>query len=92
MVEVWNDDNVRRIMTVAIHKLADDASRIDVSTRLRRAIAANDLALVKRILKNNRSYLTNPDFSDKCNTSLHLAAQYGFIEVVVRVGHVLSGE
>lgn len=63
---------------------------IDVPTRLRRAIAANDLGLVKRILKNNPAYLTNPDFKDKSNTSLHLAAQYGFLEIcehLIALGH-----
>ena len=51
--------------------------------RLRRAILLNDLALVKRIIRNNPSFLRNPDFQDKSNTSLHLAAKAGFTEVAV---------
>lgn len=58
--------------------------RIDVPVRLRRAIQDNDLPLVRRIVKNNASYLQNPDFNDLGNTSLHLAAANGFLEVVVR--------
>lgn len=54
-----------------------------VPVRLRRAILQNDVLLVKRIVKNNPSYLRNPDFSDKSNTSLHLAAIKGHIDVVV---------
>jgi len=58
-------------------------SRIDVSTRLRRAIHLNDLTLVKRIIKNNPQSLQNPDFGDNGNTSLHLAAQLGLLEIAV---------
>jgi len=58
--------------------------RIDVSRRLRRAILLNDLPLVRRILRNNPFYLRNPDFADKSNTSLHLAARCGFTSIVVR--------
>lgn len=54
-----------------------------MSARLRQAIADKDLVLVKRILKNNPSYLQNPDFSDKSNTSLHLAAQLGCLDIAV---------
>ncbi|KAF2274853.1 ankyrin [Westerdykella ornata] len=63
---------------------------IDVSRRLRRAILLNDLVLVKRIVKNNPTYLLNPDFEDKCNTSLHLAAKHGFIQIaefLIEQGH-----
>ena len=59
-------------------------SRIDVSTRLRRAILLNDLLLTKRIVRNNPKWLLNPDYDDKSNTSLHLASREGFIEIVVR--------
>ncbi|KAJ4303773.1 Target of rapamycin complex 2 subunit avo2 [Kalmusia sp. IMI 367209] len=55
--------------------------RIDVPRRLRRAILLNDLDLVKRIVHNNPTYLQNPDFEDKSNTSLHLAARCGFTAV-----------
>ena len=58
--------------------------RIDVSTRLRRAIHLNDLVLVKRIIKNNPTSLRNHDFGDNGNTSLHLAAKLGLLEVAVR--------
>jgi hypothetical protein len=58
--------------------------RIDVSRRLRRAILLNDLPLVKRIIRNNPQILRNPDFADKSNTSLHLAARNGFTQIAVR--------
>jgi uncharacterized protein len=56
-------------------------TQVDLS--LRQAILLNDIALVERILKNNPSYLHNPDFADKSNTSLHLAAQHGREEIAV---------
>ncbi|KAI9726842.1 MAG: hypothetical protein M1834_008598, partial [Cirrosporium novae-zelandiae] len=68
-------------------------NRIDISIRLRRAIVLNDLLLVKRILKHNPAYLQNPDFTDKSNTSLHLAAKYGFVELadyLINTGHETS--
>ncbi|GAB7347476.1 hypothetical protein MBLNU459_g4388t2 [Dothideomycetes sp. NU459] len=55
---------------------------IDPSIRLRRAILLNDVLLVKRIVQSNPTLLQNPDFDDKSNTSLHLAAQSGFEEIV----------
>lgn len=58
-------------------------SRIDVPRRLRRAILLNDLSLVKRIIRNNPKYLLNPDFEEKSNTSLHLAAKHGFTQIAV---------
>ncbi|KAF1939599.1 ankyrin [Clathrospora elynae] len=63
---------------------------IDVPRRLRRAITLNDLPLVTRIISNNPAYLRNPDFSDKSNTSLHLAAQLGYTgiaEYLIEQGH-----
>jgi hypothetical protein len=62
---------------------AKSRSRVDVPRRLRRAILQNDLPLVKRILDANPAYLQNPDLSDKSNTSLHLAAQKGYVEIAV---------
>ncbi len=56
---------------------------LTVATRLRRAINLNDVALVKRIVKNNPGKLRNPDLNNNGNTSLHLAAQLGFLEIVV---------
>jgi hypothetical protein len=35
-------------------------------------------------VKNDPALLTNPDFEDKGNTSLHLAARLGVYEIVVR--------
>lgn len=64
--------------------------RIDVPRRLRRAILLNDLPLVKRIIRNSPTYLKNPDWEDKSNTSLHLAAKYGFVgiaEFLIEQGH-----
>ena len=43
-----------------------------------------DLELVKRIVKNNPRHLKNADFEDKSNTSLHLAARYGYAAIAVR--------
>lgn len=51
--------------------------------RLRRAILLNDLVLVKRIIKNNPSFLRNPDFENRSNTSLHLCAKHGFLDIAV---------
>ncbi|KIW66484.1 hypothetical protein PV04_05817 [Phialophora macrospora] len=67
------------------------AFRVDLS--LRQAILLNDIALVERILRNNPSYLHNPDYADKSNTSLHLAAQYGLEEIaefLISLGHDCS--
>lgn len=64
--------------------------RIDVSLRLRRAILLNDLPLVQRIIRANPNRLRNPDFDDKSNTSLHLAARHGFTaiaEFLIECGH-----
>ncbi|KAF2656011.1 ankyrin [Lophiostoma macrostomum CBS 122681] len=65
-------------------------TRIDVPRRLRRAILLNDLSLVKRIVRNNPTYLINPDFADKSNTNLHLAAKNGFTQIaefLIESGH-----
>jgi len=56
---------------------------IDVSLRLRRAIFSSDAGLVKRIVQHKPEALENPDFADKSNKSLHLAAKQGSVEVVV---------
>jgi hypothetical protein len=64
-------------------------TRVDLS--LRQAIVLNDVALVERILKNNPSILHNPDFADKSNTSLHLAARYGLEEIAVGPRNVDDG-
>ncbi|KAF8536032.1 ankyrin repeat-containing domain protein [Trichophaea hybrida] len=53
---------------------------IDVSVRLRRGIHADNLLIVKRILKNNPKSVFNPDLAG--NTSLHLAAQFGHLSIV----------
>ena len=59
--------------------------RCETSRRLREAIILNDLSMVKRLLKQKPTLLQNPDFEDKSNTSLHLAAKYGHVEVAVSV-------
>ncbi|KAL9122070.1 MAG: hypothetical protein Q9187_001371 [Circinaria calcarea] len=67
---------------------------IDVSVRLRRAIHLNDFVLVKRIVKNNPGKLRNPDFTDQGNTTLHLAAKLGRLELAeffIDVGHEDDG-
>lgn len=58
---------------------------IDPSIRIRRAIHLNDLSLLQRIIKNNPNLVQNIDFADNGNTSLHLAAQLGHLEIAVRV-------
>ncbi|PGH00433.1 hypothetical protein AJ79_08206 [Helicocarpus griseus UAMH5409] len=72
--------------------LEDVAAMVDipVHARLRNAILSNDVLLVKRIIKNNPSFLENPNFEDKSNTSLHLAAILGYLEIIellVSFGH-----
>jgi hypothetical protein len=62
-----------------------DIHRIDVSIRLRRAIHLNDPLLGRRIIQNNIHALRNPDFDDKSNTSLHIAAKLGYVEITVRL-------
>jgi hypothetical protein len=44
----------------------------------------NDLPLVQRIVRNNPDYLRNPDYQEKSNTNLHLAAKLGFTQIAVR--------
>lgn len=64
--------------------------RIDPSTRLRRAIHLNDVLLVQRLVRTHPKLLLNPDFTDRSNTSLHLAAAHGFTEIVrflIQAGH-----
>jgi len=63
---------------------------IDASVRLRRAIHLKDVPLVQRIVNANPKLLQNPDFADKSNTSLHLAAQAGLVEIaelLLNAGH-----
>ncbi|RMZ80794.1 hypothetical protein DV737_g2841, partial [Chaetothyriales sp. CBS 132003] len=64
--------------------------RAEASARLREAIAANDGSLMKRLLDSSPTLLQNPNFADKSNTSLHLAAQYGHAEIaeyLISLGH-----
>lgn len=65
-------------------------TRIDVPTRLRRAIHLNDLLLVRRIIRNHPTSLHNPDDSDNGNSSLHLAARLCRVDIVVRLRSHLS--
>lgn len=58
---------------------------IDPSIRIRRAIHLNDLSLLQRIIKKNPNLVQNINFADNGNTSLHLAAQLGHLEIAVRV-------
>ncbi|PGH15281.1 hypothetical protein AJ80_05634 [Polytolypa hystricis UAMH7299] len=61
---------------------------LEVSIRLRRAILVNDVLLVKRIVKANPAFLHNPNFEDKGNTSLHLAAIFGHLDIIkILVSH-----
>ena len=65
------------------------ASSTGNSLRLRQAILSNDIALVERLLKADPHLLHNPDFNDKSNTSLHLAAQAGHIDLAVSIFRTL---
>jgi uncharacterized protein len=60
-------------------------TRLDVSIRLRRAITLNDALLVKRIVTQHQKEIRNPDVQDRSNTSLHLAAKLGCVEIAVSV-------
>ncbi|EEY17175.1 conserved hypothetical protein [Verticillium alfalfae VaMs.102] len=65
---------------------------IEATTRVRRAIIANDASLVKRILNSNPQALHSPDASPEglSNSNLHLAAFLGHVEVcrvLVDLGH-----
>ncbi|OJD12710.1 hypothetical protein AJ78_06742 [Emergomyces pasteurianus Ep9510] len=67
-----------------------DMVDLPVHVRLRSAILWNDVLLAKRIIKNNPRFLENPNFEDKSNTSLHLAAILGNLEIIkllVSFGH-----
>ncbi|OMP81513.1 Target of rapamycin complex 2 subunit AVO2 [Diplodia seriata] len=67
---------------------------INVEIRLRRAIRLNDLVLVRRIVRNNPRVLQNPDFENRSNTSLHLAARDGFTDIaafLIDAGHENDG-
>ncbi|KAH6690034.1 ankyrin repeat-containing domain protein [Verticillium dahliae] len=62
------------------------------TTRVRRAIIANDASLVKRILNSNPQALHSPDASPEglSNSNLHLAAFLGHVEVcrvLIDLGH-----
>ena len=61
------------------------------STRLREAIIVDDISLVKRLLAANGALLQSPNYEDKSNTSLHLAAKYGHAELAVSSSHSLPG-
>ncbi|KAI9787666.1 MAG: hypothetical protein M1839_000197 [Geoglossum umbratile] len=57
------------------------AIMIDPSIRLRRAIHRNDLLLVRRIVRNHRKVLQNPD--QRADSSLHVAAREGLVEIAL---------
>jgi hypothetical protein len=64
--------------------------RIDPSTRLRRAIQLADPVLVARLIRLHPTLLANPDFANKSNTSLHLAASTGCVPIIallIAAGH-----
>jgi ankyrin repeat protein len=64
--------------------------RIDPSTRLRRAIQLADPVLVARLIRLHPTLLSNPDFANKSNTSLHLAASTGCVPIIallIAAGH-----
>ncbi|OAA65384.1 Ankyrin repeat-containing domain protein [Niveomyces insectorum RCEF 264] len=71
-------------------------ARIDPSIRIRRAIYANDVLLVKRILKSHPHLLHNPDVSHTglSNSNLHLSASLGHLSIcqfLVEAGHEQTG-
>ena len=60
--------------------------RIAPSTRLRRALHLRSLPLVRRIILSHPydlDLLRNPDPEDLGNTSLHLAAKLGLVDIAV---------
>lgn len=62
--------------------------RISPSVRLRRALELRSLSLVKRIILSNPdapSLIRNHDPDDKGNTSLHIAARMGLVDIAVRL-------
>ncbi|ETN46659.1 uncharacterized protein HMPREF1541_00845 [Cyphellophora europaea CBS 101466] len=62
----------------------------EASMRLREAIQLDDTSLVRRLLTHRPDLLQNPNFEDKSNTSLHLAALYGHTEIaeyLISLGH-----
>ncbi|KAL8713973.1 MAG: hypothetical protein Q9220_002119 [cf. Caloplaca sp. 1 TL-2023] len=70
------------------------STTVYVPIRLRRAILLDDLILVKRIVKNHPENLRNPDLEDNGNTSLHLAARLGFLDIahfLIDAGHEDDG-
>ncbi|KAK5074940.1 hypothetical protein LTR64_001145 [Lithohypha guttulata] len=65
------------------------------SLQLRHAILSNDVPLVERLLKAYPHLVHNPDYNDKSNTSLHLAAKAGYtelVELLISEGHDQSPE
>ncbi|KAH7143647.1 ankyrin repeat-containing domain protein [Dactylonectria macrodidyma] len=65
---------------------------IEPSIRIRRAINADDAALLRRILKSHPSLLHNPDASPSglSNSNMHLAASLGHRDicaVLLELGH-----
>jgi len=61
--------------------------RIAPEQRLRRAIYLSSLSLVQRVLTSNAhlpELIRNPDYTDRGNTSLHLAAKLGLPDIAVR--------
>lgn len=70
-----------------------NCSRIDVSTRLRRAILHQDIPLVKRIITAYPHVIRNHDVTNKSSTSLHIAAELGNYEIcriLIDAGHESS--
>jgi uncharacterized protein len=57
--------------------------RIPVPKRLRRAVLQHDLLLVQRVINNHPEYIRNPDWEDYSNTTLHMAAKEGCLDIVV---------
>lgn len=53
-----------------------------------------DLTLLERVIRNNPQNIRNPDFADNGNTSLHLAAKLGLLDIakfLIYAGHEDSG-
>lgn len=90
------DPHLQQDVSPSPHRLhpAHISLRIDVSTRIRRAIHLKDITLLKRIIKNNPQSLQNPNFADNGNTSLHLAAQLSLLDIaefLIDAGHEDGG-
>ncbi|EWC48001.1 hypothetical protein DRE_02883 [Drechslerella stenobrocha 248] len=73
---------------------AHPSHRIDVRTRLKRAILTDDLLVVKRLVTENPACMSFCDEEEQGNTPLHIAAEHGMYSIMVFLcmsGHEADG-